>query len=172
MINFTRDVCSVNTSRQSSRHNSGHSSHSSKKLKSYRNSEDVSMSQNQTMIDNLSSAWRPLSCHSSCGENFSVWNNSRHSRSSSRDIWTHPRQCRHRPGIPGDISDRSENNSQLKCYQAWLLGSHNRTTKSGILVENPISRVDFPTSPEAVAKNISETGDIEKSGGDSDNSDE
>ena len=54
MINLTRDVCSVNTSRQSSRHNSGHSSHSSKKLKSYRNSEDVSMSQNQTMIDNLS----------------------------------------------------------------------------------------------------------------------
>ena len=53
-----------------------------------------------------------------------------------------------------------------------MLGSHNRTTKSGILVENPISRVDFPTSPEAVAKNISDTGDIEKSVGDSDNSDE
>ena len=30
--------------------------------------------------------------------------------------------------------------------QAWLSGSHNRTTKSGILVENPITRVQDEAS--------------------------
>merc|ERR1719189_2476633 len=34
-------------------------------------------------------------------------------------------------------------------FQAWLNSSHNRTTKSGLLVENPISRCGF-SSPEAV----------------------
>ena len=48
--------------------------------------------------------------------------------------------------------------------KAWLSGSHNRTTKSGILVENPISRIDFPTSPEAVTKDITLENENSKDG--------
>ena len=37
----------------------------------------------------------------------------------------------------------------IEVLQAWLNGSHNRTTKSGLLVENPISRAGF-SSPGAI----------------------
>ena len=42
--------------------------------------------------------------------------------------------------------------------QAWLTGSHHRTTKSGILVKNPITRVeDDLSSPEPTGDQEEET---------------
>merc|ERR1719323_1109732 len=120
------DVCSVNTSRQSSRHNSGHSSHSSKKLKSYRNSEDLGDP----------SAAPPLVV-----------------RTSQSGII---------PDTPGplpEISGLIPDNADIDpTFQSWISGSHHRTTKSGILVENPITRAGIHDA-ELVAKDDTENDD-------------
>ena len=45
-------------------------------------------------------------------------------------------------------------------FQSWISGSHHRTTKSGILVENPITRVGIHDA-ELVAKDDQENEDDE-----------
>ena len=49
--------------------------------------------------------------------------------------------------------------------QAWLTGSHNRTTKSGILVENPISRVEAAVEDDVSSPDPSVSEDQEEESG-------
>ena len=49
--------------------------------------------------------------------------------------------------------------------QAWLTGSHNRTTKSGILVENPISRVEAAVEDDVSSPEPSVSEDQEEESG-------
>ena len=49
--------------------------------------------------------------------------------------------------------------------QAWLTGSHNRTTKSGILVENPISRVEAAVEDDILSPEPSVSEDQEEESG-------
>ena len=49
--------------------------------------------------------------------------------------------------------------------QAWLIGSHNRTTKSGILVENPISRVEAAVEDDVSSPEPSVSEDQEEESG-------
>jgi len=103
---------SGHSSRHASRHNSGHSVQSgARRVRSYRNSED--------MGDIASMA--PLVAVV---------------RTSQSGII--PDTPGPLPEISGLIPDTAEIDP---AFQAWLSGSHNRTTKSGILVENPITRV-------------------------------
>ena len=48
--------------------------------------------------------------------------------------------------------------SYINYFQSWLSGSHHRTTKSGILVENPITRAGIHDA-ELVAKDDTENDD-------------
>jgi len=63
------------------------------------------------------------------------------------------------PGPLPEISGLIPDNAEIDpTFQSWLSGSHHRTTKSGILVENPITRAGIHDA-ELVAKDDTENDD-------------